>query len=223
MKVGYLKSYIVSILLALSAVCQAVQAQEPDGIFVENISTDTIRVFSVNTTNVVSAGNLEKAKFSPDPTKAVLFSAIFPGLGQVYNRKYWKLPIVYGGFMGCAYAISFNARYYKDYSNAYLDFTDGNPNTNSWQDFLPYNYQLSDDAWFAGVLKRKKDYYRKYRDMSYIIAVGLYALCMVDAYVDAQLFDFDISQDLSFRIEPTFFDRTNYNQRSFGLQCSFSF
>ena len=146
MKVGYLKSYIVSILLALGAVCQTVQAQVSDSIFVENISTDTIRIFSANTRSAVKSNDFTNAAFSPNPTKAVLFSAVFPGLGQVYNRKYWKLPIVYGGFMGCAYAISFNSRYYKDYSNAYLDFTDGDPNTNSWQDLLPYGYQLSDDA-----------------------------------------------------------------------------
>lgn len=205
-------------------------AQQPDSIDNKRISTDTVSVSSVleEVKNVHIDTLIEKEKaFSPNPTKAVIYSAILPGLGQIYNRKYWKLPIVYGGFMGCAYAISFNGRYYKDYMNAYKDYTDKDPNTNSWEDFLPYQYKVNpaslDSTWFAGVLKRKKDYYRRYRDLSYIITAGLYVLCMIDAYVDAQLFDFDISPDLSFRIEPAIFEPTPYNRRSFGLLCSFKF
>jgi hypothetical protein len=173
---------------------------------------------------VLSLVDPEK-KFSPSSTKAVIYSAIFPGLGQIYNRKYWKLPIVYGGLMGCAYAISFNSRYYNDYSSAYLDFVDDDPNTNSYLNFLPYGSQVatSNSDWFMGVLKRKKDFYRRNRDLSYIVTIGLYVICMIDAYVDAELFNFDISRDLTFRVEPTFFERTNYNQISFGLQCNFRF
>jgi hypothetical protein len=164
-------------------------------------------------------------KFSPSSTRAVIYSAIFPGLGQIYNRKYWKLPIVYGGFMGCIYAISFNSRYYNDYSRAYLDFVDGDPNTNSFRNFLPYGSQIAttNPDWFQGVLKRKKDFYRRNRDLSYIVTAGLYVICMIDAYVDAELFNFDIGQNLAFRVEPAFFERTGYNKTSFGLQCSFRF
>ena len=203
-----------------------VQAQEADSLIIENIPEDTIRIFSVKSTDTVSADTLKMPKFSPDPTKAVIYSAIFPGLGQIYNRKYWKLPIVYGGFLGCIYAISFNSRYYKDYSNAYLDYQayiKGDLTAVSWQNVLPYNYEISDSQWFSGVLKRKKDFYRRYRDLSYIVSVGLYVICMIDAYVDAHLFNFDISPDLAFKIEPMFFDRTHYNDRSIGLCCSFSF
>jgi hypothetical protein len=166
-----------------------------------------------------------KKSFSPHSTKAVIYSAIFPGLGQIYNRKYWKLPIVYGGFMGCAYAISFNSRYYNDYSRAYLDFVDNDPTTESYLDFLPYGYQVTESnrEWLSGVLKRKKDFYRRNRDLSYIVTIGLYIVCMIDVYVDAELFNFDISQDLAVKVAPAFFDRTNYNQRAFGLQCSFRF
>ncbi len=202
-----------------------VSAQETDSLAIDipadtSLFTQSIPVGKIGSETYTDT--LVNPKFSPNPTKAVIFSAVFPGLGQVYNRKYWKLPIIYGGFMGCAYAISFNSRYYRDYSNAYLDWTDNDPNTQSYNDFT-YGKPITDTVWFSNVLKRKKDYYRRYRDLSYIVTAGLYVICMIDAYVDAQLFDFDISQDLSLRVEPAIFERTRYNRRSFGLQCSFTF
>ena len=171
--------------------------------------------------------------FKPDPTKAIIYSAIFPGLGQIYNRKYWKLPIVYGGFLGCMYAITWNGNQYNGYKNAYNDFADNNPNTRSWEAYLIYNMRELDadpalwpDAnrtWFKSALKNKKDFYRRNRDLSYIITIGAYAICMIDAYVDAQLFDFEISQDLSFRFEPVIIPQATTNSRTFGLQCSLTF
>lgn len=199
-------------------------AQDADSLSVESTPVDTTGFSTVmRTSTPVKTDELKKTKFSPNPTKAVIFSAIFPGLGQIYNRKYWKLPLVYGGFIGCAYAISFNNRYYQDYSNAYMDLMDDDPKTQSYRDLVPSNYVINDTTWFSGVLKRKKDYYRRYRDLSYIVTVGLYAIWIIDAYVDAQLFDFEINPDLSLRIEPAIFEPTRYNRRSFGLQCSFSF
>jgi hypothetical protein len=171
-----------------------------------------------------------KPKFKPDPTKAVIYSAICPGLGQIYNRKYWKLPVVYGAYLGCAYAIAWNGNQYSGYNKAHKDLTDNDPDTNSWIDYLYYGWSTNPDHWtsaqksqFANALKGKKDYYRRYRDLSYIITVGVYVLTMIDAYVDAQLFDFDISQDLSMRVEPVVFDKSAFNSRSVGLQCSFKF
>lgn len=219
-----MKSCIVSIVLLLCLVKTPLQAQVADSISIENTPVDTTRFTTVmRVSPPAETEEWQKPKFSPNPTKAVIFSAIFPGLGQIYNRKYWKLPLVYGGFMGCAYAISFNNRYYQDYSNAYMDLMDDDPNTQSYRDLVPANYVINDTTWFSGVLKRKKDFYRRYRDLSYIVTVGLYVIWMIDAYVDAQLFDFDISPDLSLRVEPAVFEPTRYNRRSFGLQCSFSF
>ena len=168
---------------------------------------------------------LETKMFKPDPTKAIIYAAIFPGLGQVYNRKYWKLPIVYGGFLGFSYAISWNGRYYTDYSNGYQDIMDEDPATDSWKNFLPYGQdpETVDKAWLTNVMKRRKDFYRRYRDLSIIGTVAMYALSIVDAYVDAQLFDFNISSDLSMRVEPTIIRKTDYLANSVGFQCSISF
>lgn len=173
--------------------------------------------------------------FKPNPTKAVIYSAILPGLGQIYNRAYWKLPIVYGGFMGCIYAITWNNRNYKDYSTAYLDLmydiehNRDNPEawSNSWKDIANKSgidpSSFISNSRYPDNIKRRKDYFRRYRDLSIIITAGVYALCMIDAYVDAQLFDFDISPDLSMRVEPAVTPKTSFSDRSYGLNCSIKF
>ena len=174
-----------------------------------------------------------KMEFKPDPKKAVLM-ALVPGLGQIYNRKFWKLPIVYGGLMGCMYAVTWNNRNYQDYSAAYKDIMMDAEEPNrpveefhtSWQDFLGVGYDPKEwvtNTNFQTQLKNRKDYYRRYRDLSIIITVGVYALSIIDAYVDAQLFDFDISPDLSMHWEPSVTPQTAYSSRSYGLNCSIKF
>lgn len=174
-----------------------------------------------------------KMEFKPDPKKAV-WMALVPGLGQIYNRKFWKLPIVYGGLMGCMYAVTWNNRNYQDYSTAYKDIMMDAEEPNrpveefhtSWQDFLGVGYDPKEwvtNTNFQTQLKNRKDYYRRYRDLSIIITVGVYALSIIDAYVDAQLFDFDISPDLSMHWEPSVTPQTAYSSRSYGLNCSIKF
>ena len=172
----------------------------------------------------------DSTAFKPNPTKAMLYSALLPGLGQIYNRKYWKLPFVYGGILGCAYAISWNSTQHSGYKSAYKDFLDDNPAANSWLDYKPYTFDddpktwsEQDRTWFANKLRSQKDYFRRYKELSIIISGGLYALCIIDAYVDAQLFDFDISPDLSLRMDPVIFEQTSGSSRAFGLQCSIRF
>lgn len=169
--------------------------------------------------------------FKPNPKKAVIYSAIFPGLGQIYNRKYWKLPIVYGGFLGFAYAISWNGRYYGDYSDAYNAIMSDDPySTQSSAIWLPFTgkelseISQSELTQYQTAFKNRRDYYRRYRDLSIIGTVALYALCMVDAYVDAHLFDFDISPDLSFKIEPAIFNTSSSAfPKAVGVQCNITF
>ncbi|SDZ84601.1 hypothetical protein SAMN05216331_10683 [Porphyromonadaceae bacterium KH3R12] len=168
--------------------------------------------------------------FSPSPRKAVIYSAILPGLGQIYNRKYWKLPIVYGAYAGLTYAITWNNGYYRDYLGAYQDIMDDDPTTNRWHDMLPYAYRENpesvDAQWFTEVLQQRKDHYRYYRDLSIIATVGVYLVFIIDAYVDAQLFDFNMSPDLSMRVAPALIrgeKGLNLGSTSYGLQLSFNF
>ncbi len=162
--------------------------------------------------------------FVPDSKKATWLSAIFPGAGQIYNRKYWKLPIIYGGFLGCAYAFSWNSKYYSDYSQAYLDIMDDDPKTNSYLDFLPINYDMTGrEDWLKEVFKNKKNTYRRQRDLSIFAFIGVYLLSIVDAYVDAELSSFDISPDIGFQIEPAIMNDLRTKNNAFGLQCSIKF
>ncbi|KUK74446.1 MAG: Uncharacterized protein XD92_1655, partial [Proteiniphilum acetatigenes] len=117
---------------------------------------------------------------------------------------------------------------YRDYLGAYQDIMDSNPETNRWHNLLPYGRdpETIDQAWFTDVLQKRKDYYRYYRDLSIIGSVALYMLAMVDAYVDAQLFDFDMSTDLSLRVAPALLREQQAGMlaaSSYGLQFSFNF
>ena len=144
------------------------------------------------------------SEWEPEPRLAVWFSLLFPGGGQIYNRKLWKLPIVYGGYVGCIYALTWNQSTYMDYQNAYVDIMDDDPNTKSYEDFLPPHYEIDTNMedWLKDVFKQRKNKYRRYRDLSIFAFAGMYIVAAIDAYVDAELSHFDISPDLSMRLEP---------------------
>ena len=160
----------------------------------------------------------------PNPTKATWLALVIPGGGQIYNRKYWKLPIFYGGFAGCAYALTWNSKMYKDYSTAYKDAMNGNMQSSSITDLLPPGYKISETQ-LKELLRKRKDTYRRYRDLSIFAFIGVYLLSVIDAYVDAELSNFDITPDLSMKVEPAVIDNRidNSSNRSGGLQCSFRF
>ena len=160
----------------------------------------------------------------PNPTKATWLAPVIPGGGQIYNRKYWKLPIFYGGFAGCAYALTWNSKMYKDYSTAYKDAMNGNMQSSSITDLLPPGYKISETQ-LKELLRKRKDTYRRYRDLSIFAFIGVYLLSVIDAYVDAELSNFDITPDLSMKVEPAVIDNriNNSSNRSVGLQCSFRF
>ena len=180
-----------------------------------------------NTVSAEKKPQKEEKKFVPNAKWALVF-AIIPGGGQIYNRKYWKLPIVYGGFMGLTYAITWNGGYYNEYRNAYRDISlllagvEGGGD--SWVNFIQsgQNEETVNKDWLRGVLRGKVDYYRRNRDLSIIGAVALYALSMIDAFVDAKLFDFDISPDLSLRVEP-YLAPDYYNRTNLGISCRLNF
>ena len=168
----------------------------------------------------------EKREFNPSPERAVWMSALFPGLGQIYNRRYWKLPIVVGGFMGLGYATNWNNGQLQDYSQAYRDLMDNDPSTNSYMNFFPPNTKEENlnKTWLTNVMKSRRDFYRRNRDLCIICCVGLYMLCMVDAYVDASLAHFDITPDLSIEWSPSIgVDPTSQGKLNVGIQWALNF
>jgi len=171
----------------------------------------------------------KKSKFKPDPIRSMWLGLVFPGGGQIYNRKYWKLPIFYGGFLGCAYALTWNGQMLRDYSQAYLDIMDTDPNTKSYEKMLPLGYDITGkEERFKTIFNNKKNYFRKYRDMSIFAFAGVYMLAVIDAYVDAELSSFDISKDLSMSWGPTVIQQSPkgglmQRQTAPGIQCNITF
>lgn len=208
---------------------------QKDSLAVESLSLeDSITIDSASLSKALAPKALRKkrnwATWRPDTKRAMWLALVLPGAGQIYNRKYWKLPIIYGGFVGCAYAMSWNNQMYHDYSQAYLDILDDDPNTQSYNQFLHLGAQIdaSNIERYKEIFRKRKDRYRRWRDMSMFVMIGVYAFSVIDAYVDASLSEFDISDDLSLRVEPTVI---NNNQRTrnplrsstLGLQCSLTF
>lgn len=189
------------------------------------------RIFMADTLKTVRPKR-NWATWRPNAKRAMWLAIVLPGAGQIYNRKYWKLPIIYGGFVGCAYALRWNNMMYKDYSQAYMDLMDNDPNTQSYNKFLYLGNQIdnSNKEYYQKLFKNRKDRYRKWRDMSVFAMVGVYLISVVDAYVDASLSEFDISRDLSMKVSPAVIKErsewTSYNplnSSAVGLQCSLTF
>ena len=165
----------------------------------------------------------------PDPQRALWLALVIPGAGQIYNRKFWKLPIFYGGFIGCIYALTWNNQMYKDYSQAYLDIMDNDPATASYNKFLHLGRQITPDNEdrYKEIFKNRKDKYRRWRDMSFFVMLGVYAISVIDAYVDAELSVFDISKDLSLEFEPAVIPNNGggnwLEAQSLGVSCKLNF
>ena len=164
------------------------------------------------------------ATWKPDPKRAMWLAIVLPGAGQIYNRKYWKLPIIYGGFVGCAYAMRWNNQMYSDYSRAYIDIADDDPNTKSYETFIKFGNTINEtniEQWKSR-FKSRKDRFRRWRDLSFFCMVGVYGLSIIDAYVDASLSQFDISDDLSLHVEPGFVGTTSTNT-GIGINAALTF
>ena len=216
---------------------------EQQPVRIVTLDGDTLSVASLDSvgklknveilTDSITAPNLGRIKvFNPDPMRAMWLSTLFPGLGQIYNRRYWKLPIIVGAFVGLSYGTSWNNRMLSDYTKAYHDATDNDPNTRSYMNFYPPTVKEDDldMDWLQRALKSKKDYFRRYRDICIFSMIGVYLLNVLDAYVDASLSHFDISPDLTVDVKPAVI--SNYSGGSsytpsrlpgLGLQCAISF
>ena len=207
-------SYKIPILLIILLCC----------IFRDSVAQDTLFV-----------KNPEASLFAPDPVRATMLAVALPGLGQIYNKKYWKTPIVYLGFGGVAYSIHYFSSYYSTYMTAYQDFIDDVAGTNSYLDIItadpstydrlnyPDTYSSSLESQYKDAMLAKIDYFKKYRDFSYI-GIGLwYLLTILDAHVDACLFNYDVSDNLGVDIIPLAMIQQNSIQTGINLSVKFKF
>jgi hypothetical protein len=157
-----------------------------------------------------------KHKFKPETFKATMMAVSFPGLGQIYNRKYWKIPVVYIGFGALIYSAGFNGKNYNLYMKAYQDFTDNIKATDSYLKVIsptvdqktydpvvyPNSYVPSIYSYYKNAMLQMVDYYKRYRDLSYIGIAGWYLISILDANVDASLFNYDIGPNLNLTLAP---------------------
>ena len=160
---------------------------------------DTVTVYQPPA--MVQADSLKVAEpdFTHSPSKATMFSLAVPGLGQAYNRKYWKIPIVWAAFGAAGYAISYNSRNYRLASEEYA--------------------RLQDDT-----NERILQFWRRNMEISYIALIAVYALQILDAYVDAQLYSWDVNEDLSIRVAPSMqplLVPSGGTGHAYGLGCTF--
>jgi len=156
-----------------------------------------IALNSIAQSNAVAVSDSSKFQLKwnqpHSPLKATVLSAVLPGSGQIFNKKYWKAPIVYAGLGTCIYFISDNTKNYHFWKDAYIAFNDTDPLTNP----TGRAAGLSNTA-----LNTNQLAYKKLLDVSYMSLLGVYALQIIDANVDAHLFSFDVSPNLSLRYTP---------------------
>ena len=172
------------------------------------------------------------------PHRATIMAMILPGSGQIYNRQWWKLPILYGGIGATVYGLSWNMKYYKKYRTAFVDYTaylnalEADPETpypanSSWDKLMlpgktAENYNASMQKRLQEQLKTKKDNYKRNRDLLYIVSGAIYAIQIIDATVFAHFYDFEINDDLSMNLRPS----TGFSPVSggtVGLTLTFNF
>jgi hypothetical protein len=197
------------VFIALMIIFVLVEKSGPGQITASNDSTKQTPTKDKSTDTIVRKHN---------PTKATIYSMIVPGLGQAYNKKYWKIPVVYAGFGVLYYFIRSNDKEYKLWRAAY-----NHALTNSDSLELPVNDYERLYGYNTDILKSQKNYYRRNRDLSYILASVWYLLNIVDATVDAQMFTWDIDDNLSMKIEPTLTEPLFGNKTGTGLKLTLRF
>lgn len=181
------------------------------------ISTSTFAqnetIIRVNADTTVVAPDIPgietfQSKSTLDPDRAALYAAIFPGLGQIYNKQYWKLPILYGGAIVIGHFIKYNNDLYNAFRNAYIAETDGNDTTpNPFPRFSQQALQLNAER------------FKRNRDFLMIMGVVYYIVQIVDAHVSAHLIEFNINDDLA--LQPTYYPREQYFAQNIGMSLVF--
>ncbi|MEM9325540.1 MAG: DUF5683 domain-containing protein [Bacteroidota bacterium] len=169
---------------------------DPDSLFAEVEGNEEIEFFEEISTL--------------DPNKAAVLSAALPGLGQVYNRQYWKVPIIYGAFLGLFHGIRYNHELYSDFTNALIEQRTNNPTST-----LAVNFDET-------TLTRNRDRFRRDRDFLIILTVAAYMINIVEAHVAAHLHEFQVNESLSLNLEPSFESSPIYS-RSMGVSLTLNF
>ncbi len=181
----------------------------------QKIDTSAIKSDSViSKISTISDTNSTKKVAYHRPLKAFLFSAVLPGLGQAYNKKYWKIPIIYAGLGVASYFLYQQNKLYQGFRKAYIMKVDGDPYTDGV-------YVLNKTKYTSEAsLQEAKNYYRRNIDLISALMAVWYGLNLVDAVVDAHLFHFDVSDNLSLEIRPDMnqFQASNKNVTTFGLK-----
>jgi len=204
----------------------AAMVSPPDSIVfqsnLDNIYSESDIIFISDTTDLTKIFLLSNfddyAKHSP--AKAAMMSAVMPGLGQIYNRKYWKLPLVYAAVGASVVVFLKWQNEYSRYRRAYVDINDRNPYTNYHKE-LGFPSYYTEEMQLQYITKRK-DELRTWRDWSIVAVVAAYALNIIDANVDAHLMDFNLDDNISFNIQPCFLEN-NFNSQKIGLSLRFRF
>ena len=223
-----LPALLIATVMALMPASAAAQ-QKADSKAAVSTMQDTLKLTTMAADSIKLPKKRDWSTWRPNAKRAMWLAIVLPGAGQIYNRKYWKLPIVYGGFVGCAYAMRWNNQMYRDYSQAYMDLMDDDPNTQSYNQFLHLGAKIDESniQRYQTLFKNRKDRFRRWRDLSFFCIVGVYALSIIDAYVDASLSEFDISKDLSLRVEPTIInnerERNPIKANNLGMSFSLNF
>jgi hypothetical protein len=199
-------------------------AQEENDSIPKTTESDSLKS-TLRSSGVIMQDSLLKKKknFNPlAPSKAAFYSAVFPGLGQIYNKRYWKVPIVYGAIGGSIYAYTWNNDNYQRFRTAFkrrqAGFTD-----DEFYDINGDNLPTDPPDLDAGDLENQQERFQRDRDLWLVVSIGLYALNIIDANVDAHLKQFNIDDDLSFDFEP-FLDLNQVtNDPTYGMALTIRF
>lgn len=187
LKTKFTSTILLLCLFCLSAKAQVTPAVQDSILDKEVIKNERGTVVG----NVVATGtSTDSIVEFHSPKKATIMSALLPGLGQIYNKKWWKVPIIYGGFATAGYFLNDNLENIDRYKTAYVAATDDNPNT------------VNNTGFNTTQLLKNIDTYKQWRDLAYISIVVIYALNIIDANVDAHLFYFNVSEDISLNVQP---------------------
>ena len=197
------------------------QTAEQDSISFYDMEENNIIIMSDTTdwSALFPTGSVESLK-KHSPAKAAMLSAVVPGLGQIYNKKYWKVPIAYAAIGISAGVFLRWQNEYSRFRRAYIDINDKDPYTNFF-DTIGFPQSWTMDAKSQYITKRKEEL-RTWRDWSIVALVIAYAMNVIDANVDAHLMDFSVDENISLNIKPCFFEKS-FDSQKIGLSLRLSF